>query len=113
MFRNLIPEMKCFRNLSRTKHGENVQESIAEIAFVLNFLPQMFPAQRQDLRQNTAQIMAMPVIVRQGVHNHSKPSYTLVEQNLARFCAQKIRIPSRRRTVLQPPIAAPFEGLSH
>jgi hypothetical protein len=73
-----------------------VQERLAQIAFILNFLLPMFPAQRQNLRQHTTEIVPMLVIVRQVVHNSRKLSYALVQKNLTGFCTQKIRIPTCR-----------------
>jgi len=41
--------MQRFRNLARAEDCQDVQESLAQIAFVLNFLLPMLPAQRQNL----------------------------------------------------------------
>jgi hypothetical protein len=65
--------------LSHPEYGEEVQERRAQIAFTFNLLLPRFPAQRQRFSKQGTKIVAMPVIVRQGVNNTCELLYALFE----------------------------------
>jgi hypothetical protein len=64
----LRPKMRRLWNLPSAEHSENGQKCLTQIGVFLDIALQVFPAQRKHVAEQGAELMVIPIPVRQRVN---------------------------------------------
>jgi len=60
--------VQSFRDLPRTKHRKKTQERLTQARIFFDISLPVVPTQRQHLRKQGTEIVAMPVAIRKGTN---------------------------------------------